>query len=354
MTSCDRRHFLVTVSSLPVLPTLAASPASATSGAITPRCPLGLLLYSYGLRVKAEPELANPEKFLEFAHSRGAAGVQIPLRQKTAAEAASIRRKAEQLGLYLEGIISPPKPTREETDRFSAELATAAACGATVLRMVLLGGRRYEVFTRAEEFSEFLQNARKALQTAEPLARKHNLRLGIENHKDFRTDELLDLLATISSQAIGVCVDLGNNLALVENPAKTIAALAPHAVTVHLKDIAVERTSEGFAMAEVPLGEGLIDLAEAVAVLRRAQPTIRLNLEMITRDPLQIPCLSERYWATMGKVPARELAQTLALVERRAVKTPLSRITALPQAEQLQREDDNVLRSFAYARKLWK
>ena len=352
MTTPDRRQFLATATSLSAWPTIAASSVSAAPN--NSRCPLGLLLYSYGLRVKAEPELASPVKFLEFAHSRGAAGVQLPLRQKTAAESTAIRRKAEQLGLYLEGIISPPKPEREDTERFAAELATATACGATVLRMVLLGGRRYEVFTRAEEFPAFLQRARTAIQTAEPLARKHKLRLGIENHKDFRTDELLDFLAKISSEAIGVCVDLGNNLALAEDPAKTIAALAPHAVTVHLKDIAVERTSEGFAMAEVPLGEGLINLAEAVAVLRQAQPTIRLNLEMITRDPLLIPCLTERYWATMEKVPARELAQTLALVERRAVKTPLSRITALPQAKQLQREDDNVLRSFAYARKLWK
>ena len=48
---------------------------------------------------------------------------------------------------------------------------------------------------------------------------------------------------------------------------------------------------EGFLLSEVPLGTGAVDLAGVVEVLRRARPQLRFSLEMITRDPLRIPCL---------------------------------------------------------------
>ena len=45
---------------------------------------------------------------------------------------------------------------------------------------------------------------------------------------------------------------------------------------------------------------------------------------MITRDPLPIPCLTEKYWAAMGDVPGRDLARTLRMV--RAKKSVLPTI----------------------------
>ena len=42
----------------------------------------------------------------------------------------------------------------------------------------------------------------------------------------------------------------------------------------------------------------MLDLPRIVRTLKSARPEIRLNLEMITRDPLKVPCLSDRYWTT--------------------------------------------------------
>jgi hypothetical protein len=75
---------------------------------------------------------------------------------------------------------------------------------------------------------------------------------------------------------------------------------------------------------------------------------VRLNLEMITRDPLRVPCLGEKYWATFDGVPGRQLARALAAV--RKVGRPLPRVSDLPQERQLAVEEENVRRSLAYAR----
>ena len=61
-----------------------------------------------------------------------------------------------------------------------------------------------------------------------------------------------------------------------------------------------------------PLGEGILDMRAIVDTIRRAKPDVHFSLEMITRDPLQVPCLTEKYWSTFQEVPGVDLARTLA------------------------------------------
>jgi hypothetical protein len=114
--------------------------------------------------------------------------------------------------------------------------------------------------------------------------------------------------------------------------------------------MAVQEYDQGFLLAEVPLGEGFLDLRRIVRTLRAARPEIRLNLEMITRDPLEVPCLTEKYWATFAALPGRHLARSLTMVRKHAARHPLPRISGLSLEATLQAEEDNVRRSFAYAR----
>src|SRR6185503_1876690 len=102
---------------------------------------------------------------------------------------------------------------------------------------------------------------------AEPVLKKHRLRLAIENHKDWRVSELLDILKRLSSEWVGVCVDTGNSLALLEEPMAVIQGLAPFAFSCHLKDMGVQEYEEGFLLSEVPLGEGFLDLKKMIALL---------------------------------------------------------------------------------------
>jgi len=216
---------------------------------------------------------------------------------------------------------------------------------------VMLGGRRYEVFEKEQQFADFAKRAEEVLQIAEPIATTQKVVLAVENHKDFRTDEQIALLKKFGSDWLGVCLDTGNNLALLEDPMSVVEALAPLTRTVHLKDIGVEEAADGFRMAEVPLGRGCFDLPAMIKAVQKANPRARFQLEMITRDPLSIPCLEEKYWATLGRVPGRDLARTLRLVKKHARKEPLPRITQLKPDEQLAAEDRHVRESFEYAAK---
>jgi sugar phosphate isomerase/epimerase len=315
---------------------------------------LGMVLYSFSVRLAADrkantPGLADPLAFVEHCHQRGAGGVQLPIGVRDAAYAAKLREKVAAYGMYLEGSIRLPQD-RADVDRFEAEVRTARECGVKVLRTVSLTGRRYETFATGTAFREWADRAGQALTRAESVIARHGLDLAVENHKDRRAGELVDLLKRLGSRYVGACVDTGNNLALLEDPLEVVAALAPWARSIHLKDMAVAEYPEGFLLAEVPLGEGFLDLKKIVATLRQARPRIHFNLEMITRDPLKVPCLTPKYWATFENLPGHYLARTLTLVRQHAGARPLTRVSDLPRERQLALEEENIRKSMAYAR----
>ncbi len=111
--------------------------------------------------------------------------------------------------------------------------------------------------------------------------------IAIENHKDWTLDDMSALLKAKSSEFLGVCLDTGNNVALLDDPMAVVEGLAPYAISTHFKDIAVEPYADGFLLSEVPLGEGMLDLPRIAATLAKARPATRLSVEMITRNPLK-------------------------------------------------------------------
>jgi hypothetical protein len=112
----------------------------------------------------------------------------------------------------------------------------------------------------------------------------------------------------------------------------------------------VDECEAGFLLSEVPLGEGILDLPEVVGVLQRARPDVEFNLEMITRDPLRVPCLTKEYYATFDALPASDLAHLLALVKQHPPRQPLPRTSDKTDVERLAYEEENVRKSFACAR----
>lgn len=316
---------------------------------------LGLVIHSFMVRTAADrgrpagDRFAGPLRFLEHARKLGARGVQVGLGIRDEAGARAIRERAETASMYLEGIAALPHDSAG-VDRFAAELRTARQAGASVVRTVMLSGRRYEKFDSAAAFRRFAASSEHSLRLAAPVAARENIRLAVENHKDWRADELLAILDRAGNDHVGVCLDTGNSVALLEDPMDVIDALAPRSFTTHFKDMGVEEYREGFLLSEVPLGTGILDLPRAVTTLQKVRSDIRFNIEMITRDPLRVPCLTQRYWATFPDLPGRHLARALATVRNHPPAAPLPRIGGLPHDQQIRAEDDNVARCLAFAR----
>ena len=95
---------------------------------------------------------------------------------------------------------------------------------------------------------------------------------------------------------------------------------------------------QGFLLSEVPFGTGMTDQRALFAMLRKHNPRINAVTELITRDPLKVPVLSDDYYRSLPDQRDRR-DRWLAMVKARQ--------TALPMAEQLtaaqryQLEEDN-------------
>jgi sugar phosphate isomerase/epimerase len=290
------------------------------------------------------------EAFVELVDSFGGSGCQIDLAQIDSTEGPALKRVREALerrDLFVE--LSVPSRSLEDPDTFARCASVARALGARRLRVALLSGRRYEDFHRMEDWRSFVERWRRALPRAATWLEREGLQAGIENHKDYLGTELAEMLRAVGSPHLGACVDFGNNLALMEDPLATVEALAPYAVTTHLKDVAVRPCEGGFELSEVPLGEGLLPVARIVETLRKARPDVHFMLEMITRDPLKVPYLEDGYWITYERRDgARE--EDFRAVLSKASPGPLPRITGLAPEQMLAAEDENVRACVAYAK----
>ena len=103
------------------------------------------------------------------------------------------------------------------------------------------------------------------------------------------------------------------------------------AFTTHFKDMGVEEYREGFLLSEVPLGTGVLDLPRVIRTLRAAHPEIRFNLEMITRDPLEVPCLAVVYWATFPDLPGKDDGPRFVARPRPSSGAPFTSHQSAPQ-----------------------
>ncbi len=156
-------------------------------------------------------------------------------------------------------------------------IAVARKLGANVMRIV--GGSRH---TRAPKWPIHKRQLVRMLSRVVGPAEEHGVVLAIENHIDLLADEMAELITTVDSPWLGVCLDTGNNLRLFEDPVVAAKTLAPFTRATHIKDIGVLRGNpREFAFwPSVPLGEGLVDLPAVLGFLRRNKYTGLLAVEV--------------------------------------------------------------------------
>jgi sugar phosphate isomerase/epimerase len=163
-----------------------------------------------------------------------------------------------------------PHGLRSGTDADAAQdlrahIAIAEKLGASVMR-ICAGGRRTRIADWPEHKAGLLTLLRPLLVDAQ----RHGVVLAIENHIDLLADELVDLLTTLNSPWVGVCLDTANNLRLFEHPVEVARKLAPWVRATHIKDVCTQRGDpRSFAFwPSVPVGEGLVEIPAILDVLR--------------------------------------------------------------------------------------
>ena len=351
----ERRTFIKRTATAGIALSLPAFPSFLDAG---PENRFGVAEAGYYMRwyrdmpSTAFPPFTSALEMIDHCHALGFGGVQVNVRGWDREVIRAVRNRQESLGMFVEGQVRLPRDA-EDAGRFEQEIRAAKEAGVRIFRTVCLSGRRYENFSDLESFRVFREASRAAIRRAEPIASRYQVKLAVENHKDWRAAEMLGLLSEFDSEWIGVTLDTGNNIALLERPMEVVDALAPYTFSVHLKDMGVEEYPDGFLLSEVPLGEGYLDIQGMINRIREENPSVRFNLEMITRDPLEVPCLTPAYWATFDQIGSEELAGFLHHIRENETGQPLPRVSGFSDDVQLALEVANNRESLMKARELY-
>jgi sugar phosphate isomerase/epimerase len=291
---------------------------------------------------------AFSDEFLDYCHNLGLGGAELGPPPTDADAQRRFRDKLQSYNMYALFDIPLPRGA-EDVDRFDGLVKAAGEVGAYGLHAALTQ-RRYEQFNSLEEYKKSFEQNQAMVALAEPVLRKYKVRLALENHKGWRAVEQAAWMKRLSSEYVGVHFDFGNNVSFLEEPAFTLETLKPWIFSCHIKDMAVQPYDKGFLLSEVPLGDGFLDLKAMVDTLRAKNPDMPMDLETITRNPLEVPIYTDKYWVTFEDVPGRQVARMMEIIRKNPPKKPLPRTDGLDPAGRAKLEEENNLACIRYAR----
>lgn len=317
------------------------------------------LTYTLGLQGMGTPR-ANPaplglDGFVRIARDVGARVIELDWRWLMPLSADRLRRladacaEADMLVVCSAWLAHQPGETLDEARRVTTGMR------ASLLRLhlapVLEGARA----AQGPRWPLIVSHAREVLAIEAAKARDEGLRLGIENHQEFGSEELL-AFAEAAGHNVGLVLDTGNPFAVGEDPVAFTIRAAHRIVHVHLKDYRAQFTRDGFRLVRCAIGDGCVPFDEIAAVLAPRAGALTASVEPAALEARHIRLFTSAWWQGYPPREARELGEALgrlrhhALADDEDYRTPWEH-QAAPDAI-VDYEMDHLSRSVAYARTL--
>lgn len=161
----------------------------------------------------------------------------------------------------------------------NALIPKARFMGADIMRIVASS-----LMFRHEPHQPQIEAIVRMLRESVKIARDNGVVLALENHIDYTSAEIQEVLERVDSDALKVNFDTGNTLRMMEDPVAAARRLAPFTVATHTKDVDAcrhVRPEEWYFFSSVPVGSGLIDIPGVVRELQRAGYTGVLAVESV-------------------------------------------------------------------------
>jgi 3-oxoisoapionate decarboxylase len=210
-----------------------------------------------------------------------------------------------------------PTSSRFESKAGTAEqqiaqgLKLARMMGATAMRAVVGGA------DERAEIEKHMASMAKVLKGMRSQIRESGVKIALENHGgDFQARELKALVEDVGPDILGVCLDSGNPLWMIEDLHLTLELLGPYTVNSHIRDTAVWRVPEGVAVQWVNMGQGNVGIDDWVRKLVRMHPTLPVTIEnIVSPQPRIIRVFDQATFKAYPKMPAADLGRYMALAE---------------------------------------
>ncbi|RYH07703.1 sugar phosphate isomerase/epimerase [Tropicimonas sp. IMCC6043] len=216
---------------------------------------LGLGSYAYrwniGIKDQVPAHPMTPFDVLEAAEKMGLDLIQyadnMPLEALSPEDLERLAAMAREKGITLE--VGTQCFNAEQVSRY---IEICKVISSKILRVALdAADAQIPVPELAEQLRPLVEDAKEA-----------GIRIAIENHFNYPSPRMVELLKAVDDPALGICLDVANSICAKEWPEETIAMLAPYTINLHLKDYVIEPDpyGVGFRIRGVPLGTGRADI----------------------------------------------------------------------------------------------
>jgi sugar phosphate isomerase/epimerase len=285
------------------------------------------------------------DQFLDYLGSIKLTWAMVSLPAPVLADEAAIRAirdHADRLGIRLQLAHGSVCPSARS---FNAQLGTleeqvaralkaSQIFGAGCMRCVLGGD------SERPQIEMHIDNMIKAVRGLRSRIVDSGVKLAVENHGgDLQAREMKMMVEAVGRDVMGVCLDSGNPVWMLEDPRMTLEMLGPYAETCHVRDSAVWKVPEGIAVRWVNMGDGNVDIDGWIREFIRVKPSLPIIFEnLVSARPRIHAIFDPKFWDNWRKMPAWEFARFLAIAEK-GVPKPAAPLPAGKTAGQ-QRIDD--------------
>jgi sugar phosphate isomerase/epimerase len=283
--------------------------------------PLGLnpygLAYTVGLQAigtrRANLRPIGIDGFIALVRERNLPVIELDWRWLTPlsdGELSRIRDRVDGLSVIYSYWLA-----QEEGETLDDAVHRASAVGARILRLHLtpvLEGARAAWGSR---WDQMVAHARATLRRDVPRALQAGLIVGIENHQDLGSGELVDLAEELGER-VGIVLDTGNPFAVAEDPVAFARRAAHRICHVHLKDYVAQFTDEGYRLVRCAIGDGCVPLREIAAVLATHGSMLTASIEPGALECRHIRLFTPDWWSGYPARDASELGTLLGRLQR--------------------------------------
>jgi len=265
----------------------------------------------------------TPTQFLDYLGSIKLTWAMLSLSPTILGDEAAvraIREHADRLGIKLQlafGSVCPSSRsfnpqlgTLEE--QVARGLKASQIFGATCMRCVLGGD------PERPQIDMHIENMVKAVRGLRSRILDSGVKLAVENHGgDLQSREMKRMIEAVGTDVMGVCLDSGNPVWMLEDPQMTLEMLVPYAETCHVRDSAVWKTPDGIAVRWVNMGEGNVDIDGWIKKFIAAKPGLPIIFEnLVSGAPRVHHIYDPAFWDNWRNMPAWEFSRFLAIADR--------------------------------------
>jgi sugar phosphate isomerase/epimerase len=150
------------------------------------------------------------------------------------------------------------------------------------------------------------QNLKKVLDEC----RRDNIHIGLENHFDLSTPDILRVIKEVNDPLVGSIFDSTNAINFLERPEETLAFMLPYIKSVHLKDFRMIKTEAGITMTGQILGQGILEVESLLKQVTAKNPEASIIVELTIRrkDGLSVD--------EVIKIEKDQIAQSVAYAQK--------------------------------------